>query len=122
MDTLRILKELSALIRNEMNWGENTAERVGRTLVGIVEQLVVMEPSSSNQFTDLDGIPESEFDNITQQGYYLYAVQAGTGDIKGILVVSNDGDIRQIRYEFGGTYTRSRTDEGWEEWTDQFIF
>lgn len=89
MDTLRILKELSTLIRKETNWGKNTAERVGRTLVGIVEQLVAMEPSA--QFIDLGSIPEDEFDNITKPGYYLYAIQAGSGEIKGILVVSNDG-------------------------------
>ena len=115
-DLIRRAKE----IRDEVRIGRNTASRVGGLLVDIVGQIGT--GSGDTVFTVLDGIPESEFDNITQQGYYLYAVQAGTGDIKGILVVSNDGDIRQIRYEFGGTYTRSRTDEGWEEWTDQFIF
>ena len=73
-------------------------------------------------FTDLGGIPESEFDHIDKSGYYLYSIQAGSGEIKGILVVSNDGDIRQIRYEFNGIYIRSHTDEGWEEWGDEFIF
>jgi len=120
MDTLRILKELSTLIRKETNWGENTAERVGRTLVGIVEQLVAMEPSA--QFIDLGGIPEDEFDNITKPGYYLYAIQAGSGEIKGILVVSNDGDTRQIRYEYDSIYTRSYLDEGWTEWMDEFVY
>lgn len=115
-DLIRRAKE----IRDEVRIGRNTASRVGGLLVDIVGQIGT--GSGDTVFTVLDGIPESEFDNITQQGYYLYAVQAGTGDIKGILVVSNDGDIRQIRYEFGGTYTRSRTDEGWEEWDDEFIF
>lgn len=119
MDTLRILKELSALIRNETNWSENTAERVGRTLVGIVEQLVVMEPSV--QFINLGDILESTFDDVIKPGYYLYAVQFGTGEIKGILVVSNDGDIKQIRYEFGGIYNRICLDEGWSKWHDLFI-
>ena len=120
MDTLRILKELSTLIRKETNWGKNTAERVGRTLVGIVEQLVAMEPSA--QFIDLGSIPEDEFDNITKPGYYLYAIQAGSGEIKGILVVSNDGDTRQIRYEYDSIYTRSYLDEGWTEWMDEFVY
>ena len=103
-------------IRDETRLGRNTASRVGGLLVDIVDQI-----EGNSEFIDFGGIPESEFDNITKQGYYLYALQAGTGDRKGILVVSNDSDIRQIRYEFDGTYTRSRTDEGWEEWTDEFI-
>ena len=114
------LIERAKQIRDEVRVGANTAFRVGGLLVDIIGQFGT--GSGDTVFTVLDGIPESEFDNITQQGYYLYAVQAGTGDIKGILVVSNDGDIRQIRYEFGGTYTRSRTDEGWEEWNDQFVY
>lgn len=120
MDTLRILKELSALIRNETNWGENTAERIGRTLVGIVEQLIAgLEPS--NQFVNLGSIVESDFDNVTTPGYYTYSLQDGTGEVNGILVVSDNGSILQVRYEFDGTYIRSRIDEGWEEWTDEFI-
>ena len=38
-DSIEILKELALLIRNATKTGENTAERVGRTLVGIVENL-----------------------------------------------------------------------------------
>lgn len=57
-------------------------------------------------FIDLGSMLESEFNNVTKQGYYLYAVQSGTGEIKGILVVSDDGNIRQIRYEYNGIYQR----------------
>lgn len=114
-DLLKRAKE----IRDEVRIGRNTASRVGGLLVDIVGQLG--DGGGSCVFTDLGGIPNDEFDNITKQGYYLYARQAGTGDIKGILVVSNDGNIRQVRYEFDGTYVRSYTDEGWEEWTDLFI-
>lgn len=39
MDSIKMLKELSLLIRNATKSGENTAERVGRTFVGIVDIL-----------------------------------------------------------------------------------
>ena len=107
-------------IRDETRLGRNTASRVGGLLVDIVDRLG--DGGGSCVFTDLGGIPESEFDHIDKSGYYLYSIQAGSGEIKGILVVSNDGDIRQIRYEFNGIYIRSHTDEGWEEWGDEFIF
>ena len=106
-------------IRDETRLGRNTASRVGGLLVDIVGQLG--EGGGSCVFTDLGGIPESEFDHIDKSGYYLYSIQAGSGEIKGILVVSNDGDIRQIRYEFNGIYIRSCTDEGWEKWDDEVI-
>lgn len=35
-DTLDILRKLALQIRNASSEGENTAERVGRTLVGVV--------------------------------------------------------------------------------------
>lgn len=76
---------------------------------------------SSGEFNNLGSITEESFDNIESQGYYLYSLQSGSGEVKGILVVSNNGDILQIRYEFNGIYIRSRTDEGWEEWGDAFI-
>lgn len=38
-DSIETLKELALLIRNATKTGENTAERVGRTLVGIIENL-----------------------------------------------------------------------------------
>lgn len=106
-------------IRDETRLGRNTASRVGGLLVDIVDRLG--DGGGSCAFTDLGGIPESEFDHIDKSGYYLYSIQAGSGEIKGILVVSNDGDIRQIRYEFNGIYIRSRTDEGWEKWDDGVI-
>ena len=115
-DLIRRAKE----IRDEVRIGRNTASRVGGLLVDIIGQLGT--GSGDTVFTVLDGIPESEFDNVTEPGYYTYSLQDGTGEIKGMLVVSDNGDIRQVRYEFGGTYTRSRTDEGWEEWNDQFVY
>ena len=106
-------------IRDETRLGRNTASRVGGLLVDIVDRLG--DGGGSCTFTNLGGIPESEFDHIDKSGYYLYSIQAGSGEFKGILVVSNDGDIRQIRYEFNGIYIRSRTDEGWEKWDDGVI-
>ena len=38
-DSIETLKELALSIRNATKTGENTAERVGRTLVGIIENL-----------------------------------------------------------------------------------
>lgn len=38
-DSIETLKELALLIRNATKTGENTAERVGRTLVGIIDYL-----------------------------------------------------------------------------------
>ena len=38
-DSIDVLKRLALLIRNATMDGENTAERVGRTLVGIIEHL-----------------------------------------------------------------------------------
>ena len=38
-DTLEILKQLAQQVRNATSEGENTAERVGRTLVGIIDHL-----------------------------------------------------------------------------------
>lgn len=42
-DTLDILNKLALQIRNASDEGENTAERVGRTLIGILEQLSLIE-------------------------------------------------------------------------------
>lgn len=106
-------------IRDETRLGRNTASRVGGLLVDIVDRLG--DGGGSCAFTDLGGIPESEFDHIDKSGYYLYSIQAGSGEIKGILVVSNDGDIRQVRYEYDGIYTRSYLDEGWTGWSDSFV-
>lgn len=76
---------------------------------------------SPGEFNNLGSITEESFNNLVSQGYYLYSLQSGSGEVKGILVVSNNGDILQIRYEFNGIYIRSRTDEGWEEWGDAFV-
>ena len=118
MDELDLEFENIVPWNGEVDTGRDARLKLDRNFARIKNNLDAL---SKGSFIDLGGIPESEFDNVTKQGYYLYALQAGTGDRKGILVVSNDGDIRQIRYEFDGTYTRSRTDEGWEEWTDEFV-
>lgn len=115
-DLLKRAKE----IRDEVRLGSNTASRVGGLLVDIVGQIGT--GNGDAVFTVLGGMPESDFDNVTEPGYYTYSLQDGTGEIKGMLVVSDNSDIRQVRYEFGGTYIRSRTDEGWEEWNDQFVY
>lgn len=115
-DLLKRAKE----IRDEVRLGSNTASRVGGLLVDIVGQIGT--GNGNAVFTVLGGMPESDFDNVTEPGYYTYSLQDGTGEIKGMLVVSDNSDIRQVRYEFGGTYIRSRTDEGWEEWNDQFVY
>lgn len=43
-DTLDILRKLALQIRNASSEGENTAERVGRTLVGILNLLSKYSP------------------------------------------------------------------------------
>ena len=105
-------------IRDETRLGRNTASRVGGLLVDIASKV---NSGGSGVFAELGGMLESDFDNVTEPGYYTYSLQDGTGEINGILVVSDNGDIRQVRYEFGGTYIRIKTDEGWEEWTDEFV-
>lgn len=112
------LIERAKEIRDETRLGRNTASRVGGLLVDMAGKV---EEGVDGVFVDLGGIPDYEFDNITEQGYYLYARQDGTGDIKGILVVSNNGFILQIRYEFEGVFRRMRTDVGWGEWSDEFV-
>ena len=42
-DTIDILKKLALQVRNATQEGENTAERVGRVLVGILENLGVAD-------------------------------------------------------------------------------
>lgn len=48
-DSIETLKELALLIRNATKTGENTAERVGRTLVGIVENLSSIDIEELNK-------------------------------------------------------------------------
>lgn len=118
MDDLDLEFENIVPWNGEVDTGKDARLKLDRNFARIKNNFELL---SKGVFVDLGGILESEFDNVTEPGYYTYSLQDGTGEIKGILVVSNDGDIRQIRYEFDGTYIRSRTDEGWEDWTDSFI-
>lgn len=118
MDDLDLNFENIVPWNGEVDTGRDTRLKLDRNFARIKNNF---EAFADGLFINLGGIPEDEFDNITKPGYYLYAIQAGSGEIKGILVVSNDSNIRQIRYEFNGTYIRSFTDEGWEEWDDEFI-
>ena len=118
MDDLDLIFENIVPWNGEVDTGRDARLKLDRNFARIKNNF---EAFADGLFINLGGIPEDEFDNITKPGYYLYAIQAGSGEIKGILVVSKDGFIRQIRYEFNGMYIRSFTDEGWEEWEDQFV-
>lgn len=117
MDDLDLEFENIVPWNGEVDTGRDARLKLDRNFARIKNNFNLL---AKGVFIDLGGIPESEFDHIDKPGYYLYSIQAGTGEIKGILVVSNDGDIRQIRYEYSGSYTRSYLDEGWTEWTDGF--
>ena len=81
-------------IRDETRLGRNTASRVGGLLVDIASKV---NSGGSGVFAELGGMLESDFDNVTEPGYYTYSLQDGTGELNGILVVSDNGDIRQVR-------------------------
>lgn len=114
-DLLKRAKE----IRDEVRIGRNTASRVGGLLVDIVGQV-----GGAGTFVPLGSILLNEFDDLTEPGYYTYSLQDGTGEINGILVISSHGYsvTSQKRYELDGVYQRTFTDEGWEEWGDEFVY
>ncbi len=58
-DGIDILKELALAIRNATKSGENTAERVGRTFVGIVDILSKINPDSLDEKYLRKDIPDS---------------------------------------------------------------
>lgn len=96
MDDLDLIFENIVPWNGEVDTGRDARLKLDRNFARIKNNF---EAFADGLFINLGGIPEDEFDNITKPGYYLYAIQAGSGEIKGILVVSKDG--------FSGRYAMS---------------
>lgn len=58
-DSVDILKKLAQQVRNATQEGENTAERVGRVLVGIIENLSQYDIEKLSEYFIRKDIPES---------------------------------------------------------------
>lgn len=116
-DTLDILNKLALQIRNASDEGENTAERVGRTLIGILEQLSLIEieelkklflsrqndDEASGLIKFLQGII-SLGDIVAKQGItvgesIIDSLIAGSG------IIAKDGRIQADRMELRSSLT-----------------
>lgn len=60
-DTVEVLKELATLVRNAKDIGENTAERVGRILIGILENLGLVSEDIYDMFLRKDQPDQTDF-------------------------------------------------------------
>lgn len=74
-------------------------------------------------FEDLgDVLLLESLDDVTAVGYYVYERATRTGTLKGVLVVSDvGGNITQVRYEYDGTYVRSKENGSWGDWQSDFV-
>lgn len=118
-DTLDILKKLALQIRNASSEGENTAERVGRTLVGILDfmqQQVDDSSQDSMRYFDksLDTTPNKtdpskwivrgNFDVVVQGGLTMYANNTGIPvstimdgvSVDGVTITKENGRLKVI--------------------------
>lgn len=89
-DTLDILRKLALQIRNASSEGENTAERVGRTLVGILNLLSKYSPEELEKIflrkDKEDGTPfPMTFGDWVKFGEFLTGISGGCIDKNGIL-------------------------------------
>lgn len=77
-DTLDILRKLALQIRNASSEGENTAERVGRTLVGILNLLSKYSPEELEKiFLRKDRADGTNF--LLKFGEFIDSMVAGKG-------------------------------------------
>lgn len=89
-DTLDILRKLALQIRNASSEGENTAERVGRTLVGILNLLSKYSPEELEKIflrkDRADGTPfPITFGDWVKFGEFISGISGGCIDKNGIL-------------------------------------
>ena len=89
-DTLDILRKLALQIRNASSEGENTAERVGRTLVGILNLLSKYSPEELEKIflrkDKEDGTPfPMTFGDWVKFGEFITGISGGCIDKNGIL-------------------------------------
>lgn len=90
-DTLDILRKLALQIRNASSEGENTAERVGRTFIGILE--LIQQGMSIEELSKVflrkdqaDGTPfPMTFGDWVKFGEFLTGISGGCIDKNGIL-------------------------------------
>ena len=145
-DSIETLKELALLIRNATKTGENTAERVGRTLVGIIENLSSIdieelgkiflrkdkEDTTNFLLNFLGGIKIGKHLTL---GDFITNMQGGYIDEKGraeleSLVLRSELIVPAIRYNYmtyfvgynlispgGGCKIKDYTDNGDGSWT-----
>lgn len=90
-DTLDILRKLALQIRNASSEGENTAERVGRTFIGILE--LIQQGMSIEELSKVflhkdraDGTPfPITFGDWVKFGEFISGISGGCIDKNGIL-------------------------------------
>ena len=90
-DTLDILRKLALQIRNASSEGENTAERVGRTFIGILE--LIQQGMSIEELSKVflrkdqaDGTPfPITFGDWVKFGEFITGISGGCIDKNGIL-------------------------------------
>lgn len=145
-DSIDILKELSLLIRNATKSGENTAERVGRTFVGIVDILsevtldklkTIFLRKDQNDSTEyfLSLLGGAQIGKNLTFGEFITGVSGGMIDENGIaelesLFLRSELIVPAIRYNFmtyfmgyniispgGGLKVKDFTDNGDGTWT-----
>ena len=95
-DTIDILKKLALQVRNATQEGENTAERVGRVLVGILENLGVADLDKLSDIFIRKDIPDSTKHLLSLLGGVLVGDLARFGEfITGVSggMIDGDGDM-----------------------------
>lgn len=95
-DTIDILKKLALQVRNATQEGENTAERVGRVLVGILENLGVADLDKLSDIFIRKDIPDSTRNLLSLLGGVLIEKLARFGEfITGVSggMIDENGDM-----------------------------
>ena len=95
-DTIDILKKLALQVRNATQEGENTAERVGRVLVGILENLGVADLDKLSDIFIRKDIPDSTRNLLSLLGGVLIEKLARFGEfITGVSggMIDENGDL-----------------------------
>lgn len=105
-DTIDILKKLALQVRNATQEGENTAERVGRVLVGILDNLGVADLDKLSDIFIRKDIPDSTKHLLSLLGGVLIEKLARFGEfITGVSggMIDENGDL-----EMSSGYFRKR--------------
>lgn len=91
-DTVEVLKELATLVRNAKDIGENTAERVGRILIGILENLGLVSEEFYDLFLRKDKQDKTDFLIKFLAGVEFGIFKSGLLGTGGAVGVDKDGN------------------------------